>query len=98
MYKKIFVMLKENQKTSHTDVMPAIAKFVDDAFFQGEIQTLEKNIQEPFDLLLTTEYGNTQELRLKMYNAMQTIRSFTKCFENFTQEEVELACKKYCDV
>ena len=89
-------MQKENVKTSHTDVMPAIAKFVDDAFFQGEIQNLEKNVQEPFELLLTTEYGNDQSVRLKMYQAIQTIRSFAKVLEPFTHEQVEKACKKYC--
>lgn len=88
-------MQKENVKTSHRDVIPAIAKFVDDAYFQGEIQDLEKNVQEPFELLLITDYGNSLELRIRMYQAMQTIRSFAKVFEPFTQEQVEKACEKY---
>ena len=91
-------MPNQKQKSSHTDVIPAIAKFVDDAFFQGEIQDLEKRVQEPFEMLLLTEWGNQQELREQMYLALQTIRSFAKCLEPFTHEQVELACKKYCDV
>lgn len=84
-----------NESTSYQDVFPALAKFIDDAWFQGEIQDLEKNVQELFELLLDTDYGNSLELRRKMMQAITTIRSFTKVFEPFTPEQVEEACKNY---
>ena len=93
-------MLKENvnESTSYKDVFPAIAKFIDDAYFAGEIQDLEKNVQEPFELLLDTDYGNSLELRRKMMQAINTIRNFTKALELFTTNQVEEACKMYTNV
>lgn len=89
---------QEKKKPSHRDVFPALAKFVDDAYFQGEIQDLEKNVQEPFELLLVTEFGDNQELRERMHLALVTIRRFAQVFEPFTKKQVAKACEKFIHV
>ncbi|MFA9191158.1 hypothetical protein AAGV28_07215 [Flavobacterium sp. FZUC8N2.13] len=93
-------MLKENvnEKLSHRDVFPALAKFVDSAYFQGEIQNLEKNVQEPFELLLVTEFGDSRDLRERMHQAIETIRGFARVFEPFTNKQVEKACQELIHV
>lgn len=87
-----------NEKLSHRDVFPALAKFIDSAYFQGEIQNLEKNVQEPFELLLVTEFGDSRDLRERMHLALETIRGLVKVFEPFSNKQVEKACRKFSHV
>lgn len=88
-------MRNQETKTSHTDVFPAIAKFIGDAYFEEEIQDLPNDVQQIWELFLETEEANNLDKRLKMLRSLKTIRSLAKCLEPFSKKEVELACKEH---
>ncbi len=88
----------ENEKLSHRDVFPALAKFIDNAWFQSEIKNLEKNYQEAIELLMVTEFADNQELRERMYISLDTIRRFNEVFKPFSKKQVSKACEKFTHV
>ncbi|RUT69401.1 hypothetical protein D0817_16315 [Flavobacterium cupreum] len=85
-------MTKENQKASHLDVMPSVANFVSDVCFEGDFKEQPLYLQEIFELLLDTEYGNNLELRQKMLSCLRTSRSLAETLSPFSDEDIQKAC------
>lgn len=88
-------MQKENQKTSHTDVMPAVAHFLNEVSFEGNLKDLPNEMQEINNLLLETEQANALHVREKMLRCQKFILDFCQVMEPFSMEQVDEACKKY---
>lgn len=88
-------MQNENVKTSHHDVMPSMAGFLSDLWFEGEFQDHPEQLLEIFELLLETEYGNSQDLRLKMLSCIRTSRKLAKTLEPFTDKQIQKALSKF---
>jgi len=86
-----FVMPKEK---THHDVIPAIVNFIDEAFFQEDIQDLPLDMQEIFELFLETEQANSQKIRIKMLRCLKTSRGLNNCLKPFSKEQVQNACKE----
>jgi hypothetical protein len=90
-----FVMTKEKLSKSHLDVIPAVANFIGEAFFQEDIQDLPTDLLEIFELFLETEQANSQPIRVKMLRCLKTARTLDKTLQPFTKEQVEQACQKF---
>lgn len=73
-------MQKENQKTSHRDVMPSVAGFVSDLWFEEEFKEQPLYLQEIFELLLDTEHGNNLDLRQKNVELFKNQQVFSQNF------------------
>lgn len=91
-------MQKENQKTSHTDVMPAVANFISEVNFQFDLQNLPNDMQEISELLLETEQADDLQVREKMLRCLNLIRQFSKVMKPFSTGQIETACKEYSHV
>ncbi len=89
---KIFDMTKENQKTSNRAVMRAVAIFVSNLSFDGEFQKQPIYLQEVFEVLLKTEFGNDLILRQKMLSCLKTSRDLVKVLSQFTDKQIQKAC------
>ena len=87
-------MSKENQITSHHDVMPAVAKFVGEKNFEGFVEELPDDMQEIADLFLQTPYANDLHMREKLIRCLNLIREFGKTLQPFSTEQVYEACKE----
>ena len=85
-------MLKENQKTSHQDVMPSVANFVSDLWFEGDFKEQPLYLQEIFELMLTTEFGDDRDLRLKMLSCLRTSRNLAETLSAFSDKQILKAC------
>jgi hypothetical protein len=72
-------MQKENQKTQQ-EVMPSVANFLSDVWFEGEFKNQPLYLQEIFELLLETESGNNLDLRLKNVKLYQNRQKSGKDF------------------
>ena len=87
-------MLNQKQKTSHTDVMPVLAKFVSDANFEFDLAALPGEIEEINNLFLDTEYADSVETRRKMLRCKKFILDFCQMvdvdllvqIENFSKD------------
>lgn len=88
---KIFDMTKENQKT-HRDVMRSVAIFVSNLSYDGEFQKQPMYLQEVFEVLLNTEFGNDLILRQKMLSCLKTSRDLVKVLSQFTDKQIQKAC------
>ncbi len=91
-------MSKENQKTSHTDVMPVLAKFVSDANFEFDLATLPGEIEEINDLFLDTDYANDIETRRKMLRCKKFILDFCQVVDVDLLVEIENFSKHHGNV
>jgi hypothetical protein len=87
-------MQKENLKTSHTDVMPAVAIFLSEVTFEGNLKNLPSEMQEINNLLLETEQANQLHVREKMLRCQKFILDFCQVMKPFSMEQVETACKE----
>ena len=87
-------MLKGKLKTSNLDVIPAIANFIGEAYFQEDIQDLPIDMLEIFELFLETEQANSQIIRAKMLRCLKTARTLDKTLSIFTKKQVIEACEK----
>lgn len=94
MYIYFSIMLKGKSKTSTSDVIPAIANFIGEAYFQEDIQDLPNDMLEIFELFLETEQANCQLIRSKMLRCLKTARTLDKTLAVFTKEQVIEACEK----
>lgn len=88
-------MQKEKLSKSHLDVIPDLANFIGEAFFQEDIQDLPTDLLEIFELFLETEQANSQPIRVKMLRCLKTARTLDKTLQPFTKEQVEQACQKF---
>lgn len=90
-------MQKENQnkKTSHSDVMPTLAKFAQDAYFEFEVAELPDEMQEITNLLMETEQADQQHVRLKALNCLKFISDFSKALKPFSRDIIILETNKH---
>ena len=94
MYIYFSIMLIGKSKTSNFDVIPAIANFIGEAYFQEDIQDLPNDMLEIFELFLETEQANSQPIRIKMLRCLKTARTLDKTLSVFSKEQVIEACEK----
>jgi len=88
------IMTKENQKTSHHDVMPSVAKFLSALWLEGEFKDQPNYLTEIFEAFLETEMGNDLNLRTKMIGCIKTSKMLAKALEPFSDKQIEKACSK----
>lgn len=86
-------MTKENQKPSHHDVMPSVANFLSNLWFEGQFRKQPEHLSEIFEALLETEMGDNHDLRAKMLNCIKTSKMLAKALEPFSDKQIEKACK-----
>lgn len=86
-------MTKENQKPSHHDVMPSVANFLSNLWFEGQFREQPEHLSEIFEALLETEMGDNYDLRAKMLNCIKTSKMLVKALEPFSDKQIEKACK-----
>lgn len=91
-------MQNENQKTSHKDVMPSVANFLSDLWFEGEFRDQPEYLLEIFELILLTDIANDIDIRIKMISCIKTSRQLAKALEPFTDMQIEKACQKVHNV
>jgi hypothetical protein len=87
-------MQRENQKPTHQDVMPSMAKFLSDLWFEGEFREQPDHLTEIFKIFLETEMGNNLDLRTKMLSCIKTSTMLAKTLEPFSDKQIEKACRK----
>ncbi len=69
-------------KKNSQPLVSAVMEFVNEAWFQKQIQDLPHDLQELFELLLETEQANDQRVRLKILKCLNTARGLKKaCLE-----------------
>lgn len=91
-------MRNQEQKTSHTDVMPALAKFVSDANYEFDLATLPGEIEEINNLFLDTAYADTIETRRKMLRCKKFILDFCQVVDVDVLVEIENFSKQHGNV
>lgn len=87
-------MQRENQKTSHHDVMPSVANFLSNLWLEGEFREQPDHLTEIFEALLETEMGNDLNLRTKMIGCIKTSKMLAKALEPFSDKQIQKACSK----
>ncbi|SHH09828.1 hypothetical protein [Flavobacterium defluvii] len=85
-------MTKENQKPTHRDVVPSVINFLSDELFEGDYKEQPLYLQEIFEILLRTEYGNDLDLRQKMLSCLRTSRNFAEALSPFSDKQIYEAC------
>lgn len=85
---------RENQKTSHHDVMPSVANFLSNLWLEGEFREQPDHLTEIFEALLETEIGNDLSFRTKMIGCIKTSKMLVKALEPFSDRQIEKACGK----
>jgi hypothetical protein len=84
-----------NNPPNHQDVILAITKFHSSDLLQEEIQQLPNNLQEIFDFVLDTHYGDNIVTRRKMLRIKELITNYAKALEPFTEAQVQQSCISY---
>lgn len=92
---KFSIMTEENQKPTHEDVMPAVAKFLSDLWMEGEFREQPEHLSEIFGAILETETGDDQDLRTKMMACIKTSKMLAKALEPFSDLQIKEACNKF---
>lgn len=82
-----------NQKNHNVSI--AIADFLTSDLLQEEIQNIPTELQELFDMLLDTEYGNCLQTRRKMLRLKEIFTNFSKALAPFTEDEIQELCKNH---
>jgi hypothetical protein len=81
------------QKTQ--DPILAITQFLSSDLLQEEIQQLPHDLQEIFDLVLDSNYGDTLLTRQKMIRIKELITNYAKALAPFTEAQVQICCNDY---
>jgi hypothetical protein len=81
--------------TKKKTVIGSITNFLSSDLLHEEIQQMPIDIQEVFDLLLDTEYGNDLKTRRKMLRFKELTTTFAKALEPFTEDEIQESCENY---
>ena len=71
----------------------ALANFLTSDLLQEEIQNLPHELQEIFDLLLDTDYGNCLVTRRKMLRFKELTTTFAKVLAPFSEQEIQDSCE-----
>jgi len=77
------------------DVLLAITQFLSSDLLQEEIQQLPNDLQEIFDLVLDSNYGDTLKTRQKMIRIKELVTLSAKALEPFSEDQVQESCKDY---
>lgn len=87
-------MTKENVKTSHTDVMPAMADFLW-SITPEEVQQMPATFQLIFNLELETEHMDDLTLRKECINVISILKCLAENLEPFSQEDFRSAVTEF---
>lgn len=88
-------MKTKNKNANLPDPILAITQFHTSDFLQEEIQQLPNDLQEIFDLVLDSNYGDTIETRRKMLRIKELIGNYAKALEPFTEAQMQQFCSNY---
>ncbi|RZJ54475.1 MAG: hypothetical protein EOO44_04900 [Flavobacterium sp.] len=91
-------MQGENQKPTHHDVMPSVANFLSDLWFEGDFRDQPDYLSEIFRRILETELGDDKDLRSKMMECIKTSEMLAKALEPFSDKQIKKACSKFAVV
>jgi len=83
------------QKTSQTDLFLAITNFLTSDLLQEEIQQMPQDLQQIFDLVLDTHYGNCLETRRKMLRIKEIVTLSANALAPFTETQIQQSCSEY---
>lgn len=75
------------------NVITSIAQFLSNDYLHEEIQNLPHDLQELFDLLLDTDYGNCLATRRKMLRLKELTSNFAKSLAPFSEQEIQDSCE-----
>ncbi len=76
-----------------TTLLLALANFLSSDLLQEEIKNLPHELQEIFDLLLDTDYGNCLATRRKMLRIKELTTTFAKTLAPFSEQEIQDSCE-----
>lgn len=76
-------------------VIGSLTNFLSSDLLHDEIQNLPIELQELFDLLLDTDYGNCLQTRRKMLRFKELAASFAKALAPFSEREIQESCENY---
>lgn len=79
--------------TKKTTVITAITTFFTSDLLHEEIQNLPHELQEIFDMVLDTDYGNCLATRRKMLRLKELATAFANTLEPFTEQEIQDFCQ-----
>lgn len=85
---------KENEKTTETAVMTAMAKFLSDLWYEDDFRDQPEHLSEIFETILLDEMGDDQDLRIKMVSSIRTSKLLANAFGSFSDTEINNVCKK----
>lgn len=85
----------KNKKQKVQNPILAITQFYTSDFLQDEIQQLPDDLQEIFDLVLDSNYGDTLETRRKMLRIKEILSQLAKALEPFTEQQIQISCSEY---
>ena len=88
----------ENQKPTHHDVMPSMAKFLSNLWFEEDFREQPDHLTEIFKIMLESEMGNDLSLRTKMMSCIRTSKMLAKTLEPFSDKQIQKACSKFATV
>jgi hypothetical protein len=77
------------------DAILAITQFLSSDLLQAEIQQLPNDLQEIFDLVLDSNYGDTIKTRQKMIRIKELATLSAKALKPFTEAQVQQCCSDY---
>jgi hypothetical protein len=84
-------MIVENQKPLDQDVMASTINFLSSIWLEGDFREQPLYLQEIFEILLDTEYGNDLDLRQKMLSCLKTSRKLAEILSPFTDKQIHKA-------
>ena len=87
--------MTKNPKKQTQDPILAITQFLSSDLLQEEIQQLPHDLQEIFDLVLDSNYGDTLKTRQKMIRIKELVTLSAKALEPFTEAQIQQRCSEY---
>ena len=76
-----------------TTLLLALANLLSSDLLREEIQNLPHELQEIFDMVLDTDYGNCLSTRRKMLRFKELTTTFAKTLAPFTEDEIQDSCE-----
>lgn len=86
--------LKKKPQTA-TDPILAITQFHSYDLIQEELQQMPDDLQEIFDLVIDSNYGDTLHTRRKMLRIKELIGNYAKALAPFTEAQIQKSCSNY---
>ena len=88
-------MIFKNTPQHTPDAILAITQFLSSDLLQEEIQQMPADLQEIFDLVLDSNYGDTLRTRQKMIRIKELLSQYAKALEPFSEDQVQKRCAEY---